>query len=300
MLAYNLDLPDWLGVRMYSVDMMKEIPDWIYIEASLDRFSIGDEFGERVTSLVKELKSKNLNSVWAKRVALHEVARREAWLRSFLSLSDLGMDGVLLQRFTIFAIERLTEPVRVVEWDNLNQLISGKSVILEHGSYSNVPTMVHVRYVNYGTVGSLGADINVVSLDSATTIHGLKGGGKIVLSDDIRTRFWQHVPGVDIVTVAPDFYASNPRKFWVDETYPILARAASDLTLLCSYGDQVAQVKIECARLVENIDVRIVYRDNWHREFGNSLYPQWTTSQWDRVSEEHYEFEQLARQYLVE
>lgn len=285
---------------MYSIDRLKEIPDWTYIEASLYRFSIGDEFGKRVTSLVGELKSKNINSVWAKRVALYEVARREAWLRSFLSLSDLGMDGVLLQRFTLFAIKRLTEPGRVVAWEDLAQLISAKRVILEHGSYSNVPTMAHVGYVNYGAVGAMGTDVNIVSLDSAATIRGLKGENKTVLSDDIRTRFWQHVPGVDLVVVTPNVEPERIKDFWLHKTYPTLAQSAANLVLMCSYGDRVAEEKISYARLAHSVDVRIVYRDNWHREFGNPLYPQWTTSQWDSLSEDHHEFEQLARQYLVE
>lgn len=276
-----------------------EAPDWVYIEASLEGFSIGDKFGDQVTCLISELKGRDANSVWAKRLALYEVARRNAWLRSFRSLDDLGIDGLLLERFTLHAIQRLTNPAKIVRWEDLGQEILNKRVIFEHGSYANVPTMAHVGYVNYGAVGPVGIDTNVLSLDSAKSIKGLKGKEKIVLDDDVRTALWQHVPGIDVVTVAPDFDTKNPRKFWVEETYPKLAKQVSNLTLMCSYGDQVANEKMEYARLVRKIDVRVAYRDSWHSEFGHSLFPHWTTTQWDSISEDHHKFEDLARQYLV-
>lgn len=277
----------------------QQIPDWSYIEASLAKFTIGDEFGGRVTSLIHKLKQKDSNSVWAKRLALYEVARREAWVSSFTSLSDLGIDGLLLERLTYFAIQRLTQPGRVVAWEDLPREVAGKRIILEHGSYSSIPTIAHVGYVNHGTVGPLGGEVNILSLDSAAAIRGLKGERKIVLADDLRAALWRHVPGVDVVTVTPDFDTSAPRDFWVGQVYPMLAGASKQLTILCSYGDQVAEEKMLYARFVKNVDVRVVYRDHWHREFGNPLYPEWTTTQWDQVSEDHQEFERVAREYLV-
>lgn len=285
---------------MRSKDKVNEVPDWVLIDASLESFSMADQFGHAVENLVKELKSRNVNSVWTKRLALYEVARRKAFLRSFTSMADIGLNGLLLERFTLAAINRLTSPGKVVHWEGLDDEIRGKRVVLEHGSYANVPTMAHVGYVNYGTVGQLGADINIISLDSTRSIKGIKGRDKIVLADDLRTTFWKHIPGVDIVTITPDFDVSNPRKFWTEMAYPKFTKVADRLLLMCSFGDQIAQEKMMYARLGGKLDVRVVYRDNWNREFGSPLFPQWTTTQWDQLSEDHQEFEQLARQYLVE
>ena len=91
------------------------------------------------------------------------------------------------------------------------------------------------------------------------------------------------------------------KEFWVENTYPHLAKKSNHLTLMSSYGDQVAREKREYAQFIGNIDVRMVFRDTWQREFGGvSTYKQWTTSDWDKVSEEHLEFEQLALQFLVQ
>ncbi|MFZ2200036.1 MAG: hypothetical protein WAV40_04580 [Microgenomates group bacterium] len=275
------------------------VPDWAYIDASLETFSIGDEFGNSVVNLMRELRSKESESVWAKRLALYEVARRTAWLRSFLSLSDEARGGLMFARFTIHEIRRLSEQARVVTWGEVDEVVRGKDVILEHGSYRSIPTMAHVSYVNYGTVGQIGANMNILSMDAASVIRGRKGENTIVLADDLRTEFWKHVPGVDVVVVTKEFDPKNAKSFWTEETYPRLSKAAKSLTLMCSYGDQVANEKNRYARLSKKIDVRMVYRENWARDFGDPLYPQWTTTQWDEVSGRHEEFEKLARQYLV-
>ncbi len=285
------------------MEIAREVPDWVYIDSFLSTFSLADEHSKKVVGLMHELRNLETESVWAKRLALYEIARGNAWIRSFTSLSGRGIDGLIYPRLVHSEILRLISPGNVVSWEELGATVKGKDVIFEHGSYASVPTMAHVSYVNYATVGRVGANMNVLSLDSAQAIRDRKGLNKIVLVDDLRTELWRHIPGVDVVTVTSDFDGNSARSFWMEKTYPKLAQAATHLTLMCSYGDEVAREKkdytISVKNSVKNIDARVVYKDNWSPEFGLPLYPQWTTTQWDEVSGRHEEFEKLARQYLV-
>lgn len=275
-----------------------EVPDWTYLDASLVTFAIGDPFGNNVGDLIKELRGSNNESIWAKRLALYEIARRRAWINSFLALPEEARSGLVSPYFTIHEMQRISKPGKVVSWVDLDEIIKDREINFEHGSYRSVPTMAHVGYVNYGT-NPLGANINVLSIEAASVIKGRKGPETIVLDDDLRTTLWRHVPGVDAVFVMREYDPNNAQSFWVDEVYPHLAQVASRMTLMCSYAEQIAQETTDYARKAKNMDVRLVLREHWHRDFGNPLYPEWSTTQWDQVSEEHEKFETMARQHLV-
>ena len=93
----------------------KHTPDWVAIEPALEVFSIGDDFGKQCVLLIDELKTRNPDSVWAKRLALYESARRNAWVRSFLSLSEQARDSIMYPRLTIQAIQKLIKPARAIQ-----------------------------------------------------------------------------------------------------------------------------------------------------------------------------------------
>jgi len=282
--------------------MLERIPDELALHRQIDLLPNTDRFGKRMSSLIRDVeeheRSGNLEG-FARWLLMYERGRRTIKLHN--TNHEKGVHNYLKSPITYRhrLVEKFYPVGKHVIFDDFLRVIKNRRVVIDKGSYRQIPTSSVMDYLYFNMSFKIPNRIRTIFFEPKENIQRYKGDLP-VLPDLVRAEFLRHIPGIDYVIRVPGFEGKPVDTFWSDMNER-MSRVADEVIEIVELGDPMMQSKIFNWN---NIFGRGFVRPSFQIEnvsrFGLGNYYEWRTGDWEKRTRGFDHFVRLAEEHLID